>query len=447
MSKIKKITVSNLKAITLQTATFNGCTAIITGRNNAGKTSFLRGLFDRVRGIKADDVIRKGETEGFAEAELTTGERIKWEFNDKGKGFKEKLTYTTEKDIKTPLTTELRNRFAPDTFDVDRFLSDPPMKQRKTLQDLAGLDFTDIDTRYATAYSERTAANTRANDAKTIFGNAIIPDTVKPIELQPLLDRKETIRKELNDLYLRNKAHNDNLRQQREAAIEADRKTVNLYNNDRALKETDHNDAFNAAAELKRLGFDTDDLKAFVKELFAKIGEPRIPTVIPEPTYIPELPDNAPILTIDTEIEQAHETNRKAQVYKDWVQLRTNKDTTATLANEADTKVKAIEKERTDLIKTANMPEGFTFTDDGIAYNGLSFTREQLSSSGIYIAALKLASMKIGEIRTLHFDASFLDKISLAEIEVWANHNDLQLLIERPDFEGGEITYELVSNE
>ena len=92
------------------------------------------------------------------------------------------------------------------------------------------------------------------------------------------------------------------------------------------------------------------------------------------------------------------------------------------------------------------MPDGFGFDDDGITYNGFAFNKEQLSSSGIYIAALKLAALGLGEVKTLHFDASFLDKNSLAEIETWANDNNLQLLIERPDFEGGEIEYQIISN-
>jgi hypothetical protein len=37
-----------------------------------------------------------------------------------------------------------------------------------------------------------------------------------------------------------------------------------------------------------------------------------------------------------------------------------------------------------------------------------------------------------------------LDKNTLAEIQTWANENDLQLLIERPDFDGGEIKYTLI---
>lgn len=45
----------------------------------------------------------------------------------------------------------------------------------------------------------------------------------------------------------------------------------------------------------------------------------------------------------------------------------------------------------------------------------------------------------------MHFDASFLDKNSLREIEFWALNNDLQLLIERPDYDAGEIKYEILS--
>ena len=71
-------------------------------------------------------------------------------------------------------------------------------------------------------------------------------------------------------------------------------------------------------------------------------------------------------------------------------------------------------------------------------------TDNQISSSSKYIAALKLGAMVLGEIRAMHFDASFLDKNSLSEIQDWANENDLQLLIERPDFDGGEIKYEII---
>lgn len=442
MSKVKKITVSNLKAVSAMTADFNGCTAIITGGNNKGKTSFLRSLFDRVRGIKPDMVLKQGESEGFAEAELTTGEKIRWEFNDKGKGFKEKLTYITEKDIKASLSTALRDKFLPTTFDVDKFLLDQPAKQRKTLQELVGLDFTDIDARYKSAYEDRESKNRAANELRIKIGD--MPEKVEAVDTDDLQAQKDAERKRLNDLYASNKKSNEALRK--------------AYNDDKQEAQDDFDkskkemeDANSKVGKCKSLlellqaqGYTGNEVAQWIATL------PYIKEVkrreVAEPEYAVEMPDDTQLKQIDADILTAVETNQKAQAFIDWGKRKESSEFANNAAIEADTKVKAIEKERMDLIKSAKMPEGFGFSDDGIEYKGLPFTREQLSSSGIYIAALKLAAMTLGEVRTIHFDASFLDKQSLEEIEQWATSEDCQLLIERPDFEGGEIEYQLIAN-
>ena len=100
------------------------------------------------------------------------------------------------------------------------------------------------------------------------------------------------------------------------------------------------------------------------------------------------------------------------------------------------------------MIRGANMPEGFGFTEDGITYNGLPLSAQQISSSAIYIAALKLASINVGNVRFLHFDASMLDNRSLQEVRDWAEKQDLQLgieLVER-DIEKEEIRYEIIED-
>lgn len=62
-----------------------------------------------------------------------------------------------------------------------------------------------------------------------------------------------------------------------------------------------------------------------------------------------------------------------------------------------------------------------------------------------------MGALKLGEVGALHFDASTLDRVTLYEIEKWAQEfpgveGGLQLLIERPAFEGGDISYELICN-
>src|SRR6185312_1583598 len=147
---------------------------------------------------------------------------------------------------------------------------------------------------------------------------------------------------------------------------------------------------------------------------------------------------------IQEQIDKTKEENKLVEENKKAIEQKAFYDKCVLEADRLDKEVKKIEQEKLDVIKNASMPDGFGFSDEGITYKGFAFTKDQLSSSGIYIAALKLAAIGLGEVKTLHFDASFLDKQSLIEIEEWANENDLQLLIERPDFEGGEIEYQIL---
>jgi hypothetical protein len=443
MTKVKKITVSNLKAISKLSADFNGCTAIITGGNNKGKSSFLRSLPDRIRGIKPDIIVKSGESEGFAEWEMVTGEKFIWSFDTKTKAG-ERLQFITKDNIKSSVTKEIAARYFPPVFDVDDFLAAQPKKQQETLQKLAGVDFTQIAARYKSAYDDRTYANKKADEAATalsLLGAA--PEKVEVVDIAELTAKKETVRQKWNDEYKKNKQHNEDLR-----ATYDRMKKVADDNWELAKKDMDYKNGIVGKAKsylelLINVGYAGNEVQEWIDTL------PYIKSIskdeVPEPDFITEMPDDAELREIDEQITAAHETNRKADAYANYLKQKESAASAKKDAEEADKKVKAIEKEKLDLVKSAKMPEGFGFTDDGISYNGLPFTREQLSSSGIYIAALKLANMTLGEVKTLHFDASFLDKNSLAEIEKWANENDLQLLIERPDFEAGEIEYVLLS--
>lgn len=406
-SKIKKITVSNLKAITELSADFNGCTAIITGGNNKGKSSFLKSFQERLRGNKTHLILKQNEKQGFSEIELTTGEKLIWEFDSK----KEKLIFISERNIKCALTKDLSTYYFPAVFDVDEFLNSTPAKQKAVLQKLTGIDFTEIDIKYKEAYENRAIANKRVAEekAKTSFYDSKIE--------KELLPTKE---------------------------LETKIATISL-----------HNDAFYAKQkELKTKEDFVNDNNVEIQNLKAKII-----ALQEKNTSL-----NSEIFEIDTWLDDEKNKEINAETSNDLsVQLKElqekNKDieenNKAKLQNDAfekaekealvwDKDVKDIETEKLDVIKNASMPEGFSFNDDGVTYNGFSFNKEQLSSSGIYIAALKLAALGLGEVKTLYFDASFLDKNSLAEIEIWANENDLQLLIERPDFEGGEIEYQIL---
>jgi len=409
MSKIKKITVSNLKAVSALTADFNGCTAIITGGNNKGKSSFLRSLPDRLRGVKPDIILKHGEKEGFAEWELTTGEKFLWQFDGK----KEKLTFITERNIPTGVTKGISAAYFPPVFDVDEFLNSTPAKQKQVLQKLTGIDFTEIDKLYKEAYEARTYANKRLQE-ETVKNKDLYYDPKLPL-VELGTDEWE---KELNAIAQHNATY-----QRSVDAIELKKETIS-----------------NGDVEIERLMKQIDAIKEKQKTITTEIEA--IETWQKGPSNKPKTNEEELRQKIaerkeeDLKIRENNAARLRQEAY----------DKAKQNADLADHDVKRIEQEKIDVIKNASMPDGFGFNDEGITYNGLPFTREQLSSSGIYIGALKLAAIGLGDVKTLHFDASFLDKNSLFEIEKWAKENDLQLLIERPDFEGGEIEYQIVQN-
>ena len=107
MSKIQRIFIKNIKAITEQELVLGGCSALITAGNNKGKTTLLTALPNRLMSKRPGQVVKKNETEGRAEIELTTGEKFIWEVTED----KEKLTFITSEGLKKPCVKEISRRY------------------------------------------------------------------------------------------------------------------------------------------------------------------------------------------------------------------------------------------------------------------------------------------------------------------------------------------------
>ncbi len=387
MSKVKTNIVKNLKAISDFKAELNGASCIITGKNNSGKSSFIKSLPDRFRGIKPSIILKEGESEGFQEMELTTGEKLLWSFDNKtSKG--ERLIYIyndqSGKEIRTSITVEIMERFFPGKFDIDVFLNSSPQKQRKMLQDIVGLDFTLIDNRYQLAYDERTLANNKLKEAK--------------IGLAPVDEKMETV--EIDILPIQQKlwaidSHNENVAKAENGKKNLEKQKID---NEGIIKSLQ--------AQIKKLETDNKDIDKRLVDAGNWLAKPEN-----------KKKDDDYHFKVSKELQDAQDKNVKIKRNNDALQKQKDMLKLDLDAKAKDKAVKEIENEKTEMIRKANMPEGFDFSDDGILYNGLPVSREQLSSSSIYIAALKLASMTIGEVRMLHFDASFLDNKSLGEIE------------------------------
>lgn len=386
--KVQKIHVKNLKAVSELSVDFNGCTAIITGKNDSGKSSFLKSLPERIRGNKPEIVLRHGEKDGFAEWELTDGSKFIWTFDAAG----EKLKYITPQNITIAITKDIAKRYFPPVFDIDVFLQSAPKKQLEIIQKTFNVDFTQINAEYKKAYDDRTYKNNvlKSAEAKT----------------SPILENLPDDEIDINDILTE--------------SVEAEKKNAKI-------------DAMASQNEL-----DKKELKVLLK----KVDELKKQIASSDQWLL----ENTKIDTtvISQKRNEAITLNKKIAENNNQRQFNNAADIARKEAENADAEVKRIEAEKQKMVESIKLPEEFKIDGEGITYKGFPITKDQLSSSGIYIASLKLAHIGIGEVKTLHFDASTLGRKNLNDIEKWATENDLQLLIERPDFEDGEIVYELI---
>lgn len=440
MSKISRISITNFKSISDLEMDFSGCSAIITGANNSGKTSFLKGIVDRIRFIRPDIMVKKGEKEGKGELVLDTGEKFVWEFDiDK----KDKLTYITDQGRKS-VTKEFGSAFFPEVFDIDKFLQSSPKQQVAQLQKIIGIDFSDVDKRYTEAYNIRTQRNREAEIYHAKLEKMMKVDKVLPVDLTKLKQQKEDAREKLNALYLENKAKNEAKRK----AWEDEKKSIDVdcgaHNDLQKTIRGGYQECVDALDMLKSHGFTGGD--DFIESMKARVKPDKVAIYPKEPTYIEEMPDRSELNKIDEALLKASETNAEAQKYQEYIEYKAETEAARDAADEAHGIVVNIEMERQRMVNTAKFPEGITIGIDGILVDGLPLDKNQISTSKLYCSALRIASMHIGEVRSLYFDASFLDKKTLGEIQTWANENDLQLLIERPDYDAGEIKYELIED-
>jgi AAA15 family ATPase/GTPase len=319
MAKIQKISVKNFKIISNLEVDFKGCTAIITGGNNKGKSSFLKSLPDRIRFIRPDIMVKNGEKEGSGELVLDTGERFTWEFNTDGK---DKLSYWTKEGIKTSATKELGERFFPPVFDIDKFLQSSPKNQALQLQKIIGIDFTDIDNRYLLAYNDRTEKNRDAEKFHAKLSQMEVPENISFVDVSELIAKKDSIRAKLNELYRTNKAANDAVRlefqQKRDAATNeyhAELKRKNLLDSEKSVAER-------CLKELIALGYSGSQVQMFIDNMpvIESVVDKTAEIVMPE--LIQEMPDDSELQEIDAKLLTASETNAKAKAYADFVDYK-----------------------------------------------------------------------------------------------------------------------------
>jgi len=435
--KIKNIKIQNYKAISSQNLDLNGASVIVMAGNNKGKTSALRGLIDRFRGEKPEIIVKEGEEKGFNRMELTDGSKIDWKFTKKGESF----SFTTADDIKmtTGVLSAIGKKYFGERFSIDDFLKSSKAEALKMVQKLLGIDLSELEAEHKVAFDKRTIANAEIKRLRILDKKA--PEVVTAPDIEGLKKEKEGL-KEKNTA-LKAKWEIDNTAHQKEATD---------FNNIQAERKKRREDFMTDWKTVDHLeDEDTHEITAFIdlESISRFYDKMKSPEQLKEITSLNE-PKYNDFVDIDAKIETAIGDKAKFDNYetdlKDFNDWREEGNTALATRDDLNDEIGVIAGKKLKLIKKAKLPADFEMTDEGLFYKGLPLDDNQISSSAKYICALKLGVLVLGKIRTMHFDASTLDKQSLAEIQEWAIEQDLQLLIERPEWDGGEIKYDIIEN-
>ena len=432
MKKIVEIKVQNLKAVEEAEIRLKGASIIMTASNDSGKSTVLKSLIDRFRGQKPSLIVKEGEKNGFYFMNLNDGSSFEWNFTNKS----EKITYITSDGLRMTdgVLSSLGEKYFGKEFDVNKFINSSPKKQQKELEKIVGLDFSKLDQNYKQNFDERTEVNRELKYLRSL--NKKVPIEVFEInlnELEKIRSDIEQKNEKLNSIWKFDNSEKLKINNETNKNI---RKQKNIY--ETAQKEFETATNFEILKEF----IDLVNIAEFIDVLSEKNINEIIFEPLPEPAYISTK-------EISEQIRLAYENNVNFVNYKKDLQSYNSwKEKGKKIARKSEELTKELDKilkEKQELIKTAKIPKEFKITDKGLLYNGYPLESNQISTSSKYIAGLKLGALLLGEIKTLHFDASTLDNQNLSKIIKWADSENLQLLIERPKFEGGKIEYKVVS--
>lgn len=407
---IKKLELLNFQVIKEFNAEFTGNVYFITGDNELGKSTLLKAIGALLTGER-DEVLRNGETKGFA----------KMVVGDDGEEFDVQLSFTqnnprgtlTIKQASTGMQTSnvsmLQRIFGYQDYDAVEFSrwSETAEGRRKQIAVVKSLlpvavreRIEKIDSDVAILKSERTGIN---RDVKT-FESLVKAATVssddiakyaEPIDLADLMQKQQinaaliekakTVRAALQQrteqlavIPKRITAENERYDCELLAIDRRVEEAKDAYERAMAAAETDKKSALDSHnAELAHIDAERADIETRKgnAEKWLKDYEANNP----EKSDIPVM------------LAQATEHNKKHALVKEYTSRKKQLDEVVAKSIAMDDEIGKLNDERADLIAKSELPiAGLSFTDDGLELNGVPFIPGKVSDSQQMMIAAKL---------------------------------------------------------
>lgn len=409
---IKKLTLSNFQVIKDFDAEFDGNVYFVTGDNELGKSTLLKAIGALLTGNR-DDVLRNGETKGFA----------KMVVGDDGEEYEVSLSFTQanprgtlsikqkSSGLQSNNVSMLQKIFGYQDFDAVEFsrwseTAEGRRKQIAVVKALLPVEVRErieaIDETVVKLKDERTGVNRDvktltaiANEAGVRLAPLDAEKYAKPISVDELIK----LQTQIAALDEKAKTVQAALKQRTEqlAAIpERMRKIDEIFTRNKA--EIEASVAAAKAAYDKALA----DAK-IAREKWEKDHETEIAGIEAERKDYQARKANAEKWLADYEKTKAERTdvttvlanaekhNRICAEFADCKAKQAAADDAMTKAAKIDADIFTLTQERAGLIAGAKLPiKGLTFTDDGLELNGVPFVPGKVSDSQTMEIAAKL---------------------------------------------------------
>ena len=399
--KVLKLTANNFKKISVVEITPDGNVVLITGKNEAGKSSVMDSLEAALRGGRClpKDPIKTGEHRAKIEAEL--GETIpEYKVTRKFLGANSTLKVEnlnlagTKCEVKSPQA--FLDKIVGDiSFDPLAFMKQTPAEQRNKIMEFLGLNLDEFDNKIASLKQVR--SDTRKEKEKKLHeADSIVFTPGLPAEEQgcdSLLAELQTIRKQ--NEYNQKRTIEDALNRQKLQTVSRDivaaRKAIEDW--------TERLDALdNTEREIHLL------LK-----------------IIPPPLDTAEI--ERKIATLNDTNEAIRRNNRKKSAMVDF-EIHTE------AYRELGDTIKITETRKAQKMAEAVMPiEGLSIRSDGLAYGNLPL--EQVNDAKKLEICVAIAMAMNPELKVLRISGNDLDSKNLAVIGKLVADKDYQVWVEK----------------
>lgn len=409
---IKKLQLLNFQVIKEFNAEFDGNVYFITGDNELGKSTLLKAIGALLTGER-DEVLRNGETKGFAKMVVgDDGEEYDvslsfTEANPRGTlSIKQKSTGMQSNNV-----SMLQKIFGYQDFDAVEFsrwseTAEGRRKQIAVVKALLPAEVRErieaIDADVAGLKQERTGVN---RDVKTFTAisdtaeKALSPGDIEkyaePVDVAALIESQS-----------RAAALDEKAKQVQAAKEQREKQIFEIPGRMRAIDAnlTARKEAIQANVAAAKAAYENAVAAASVElGQIERAHETEIAALESERKDYEARKTNAEKWLADyeqarkdrtdvaTQLANAEEHNRKYKLVADFKEKAAAKKQAESKAAKMDADIAAMLNERAELIAKAKLPiNGLSFTDDGLELNGVPFVAGRVSDSQIMEIAAKL---------------------------------------------------------